>query len=253
MPYRRRRPTRCWASSSRIRTSRFGCAPPSALGYVGKGGGHFDALVALFKDADAPGMQGVLYAMGRSRDRRFLPYLRDALKQPNLSVRQTAAFELTMYPAGDVHDDLAALLKDPEPVMRAAAVSALGQLGDEADTPRMREMLDDPSELVRRGRRRRSATGRGPETVAALAARLTDAAPSVRAAVAEALGQMKATAQRGAVEKLLDDTDVVVRRYRSSAGRSGRRDRTSRPGGEVEGRRLHGAVLRAGVADGVGR
>ena len=135
-----------------------------ALGYVGKGGDHFDDLVALLKETDAEGTKKVVYAMGRARDKRFLPYLRDALKDPDLSVRQTVAFELTMYPAADVRGDINALLKDTEPVMRAAGLtSPRKQLGDDADTASGSGRCSaTPARWFGRGRRGRSGVARAP-------------------------------------------------------------------------------------------
>jgi len=199
-----------------------------ALGYLGKGGNHFDDLVALFKDADVAGLHDVLYAMGRSRDQQFVPFLREALKSDDSGVKLAAAFELARLSARDARGDIVPLLKDPKPEVRACAIENLSLLGDDADTPRIREMLDDPDAFVRS--RAATALGfrKGDETAKALAAKLTDPAPSVRAAAAFSLGELKATAYRGAVEKLLDDHDLVARRYAvKSLGEMG--DAAARP------------------------
>jgi len=184
-----------------------------ALGYLGKGGGHFDDLVALFKEADAEGLHDVLYAMGRSREPRFVPFLRDALKSDDSGVKQAAAFELARLAGRDAHGDLLPLLQDAKPEVRASAVENLAGLGDEADTPRIREMLDDPHQFVRTRVATVLGFRKGDDTAKALAAKLADSAPSVRAAAVFSLGELKATVYRGAVEKLLDDPDLVARRY----------------------------------------
>ncbi len=96
------------------------------------------------------------------------------------------------------------------PEIRAAAVLALGRIGDPTDGVRLAAALDDPVPAVRAA----AAIGLGllgdRSASAALGAHASDAAPEVRAAVADALGRLGDPDTEAVVTRLLTDGDPAV-------------------------------------------
>jgi HEAT repeat protein len=197
-----------------------------ALGRRQKAGDHFDAVLALLKETDAAGTKHVLYAMGRARDKRFLPAMRAQLNHADPSVRSTVLFELTNYPAAEVRWDMVAGLKDADAGVRGQAIMGLSR--DGARSTLIVAMLDDPSEHVRATALQALASFKSDAVIKAVAARLADPHPSVRVVAAQSLARMRATGYLAAVTKLLDNQDVLVRRRLVQAlGEFG--DRAARP------------------------
>ena len=109
-----------------------------------------------------------------------------------------------------VDDDLLALVRDDDALVRGKAVLALGQIADARTRPSIEEAAGDADASVRA--RAAFALGlladRGSrEVVERLAA---DASAPVRSAAAEALGRIGDPASTPWVGKLLDDTDASV-------------------------------------------
>jgi cyclophilin family peptidyl-prolyl cis-trans isomerase/HEAT repeat protein len=110
-----------------------------------------------------------------------------------------------------VDDDLRALLKDQDPVVRARAAETLGQIGDATSLPDVEKAVADATPEVRAS----AAFALGiigeasaDETLRPLA---TDPSPRVRAAAAEALGRLHVPGSAPAVLTLLDDEHPEVR------------------------------------------
>lgn len=70
-----------------------------------------------------------LFAMGRSADVRWRPLARAELQNPTPAVRAEAALACGELEAKTALNDLLALLDDPEPDVRLAAIFALGRIG----------------------------------------------------------------------------------------------------------------------------
>ena len=131
------------------------------------------ALVPLLGDTDVGvryNAAGALAAIGPDA----VGPLKDALKDANADVRQTAAYGLGLLgpAAHDAADALAALLKDDkEALVRQAAAQSLGQLGPEVKSavPALAAAVKDANPDVRAGggggagrpRRRRRAAAAG--------------------------------------------------------------------------------------------
>ncbi len=124
----------------------------------------------------------------RSRRRRDVPAIVEALRSGGLRTRRAAANALVAIPDARATDALVAALRDHDELVRTNAALALGELTGPQSAGEV---------LKARG---------------ALVDALGDAEPRVRAMAASALGRTKATE---AVEPLigaLDDADPLVRR-----------------------------------------
>ncbi|MCU0723936.1 MAG: HEAT repeat domain-containing protein, partial [Planctomycetes bacterium] len=99
----------------------------------------------------SPDVRGVAcLALGKSGSKEAMPFLLQALKASNPSVRRRAAIGLSDLKAPEAMDDLLAVLAlDPEPDPRAHAADALGALRDPRALPALRAALLDRDGLVR--------------------------------------------------------------------------------------------------------
>ena len=222
-----------------------------ALGYLGKGGDHFDALVALLKDVDADGMQDVLYAMVRAVIPASYPTSRLSVICRPVDPHGRGFRANQMLPATCAATS-PLCSKTPRQRSCASAIDSLSQLGDDADTPRIREMLGDPSDLVRTRAAVMLAFRKGDETVQVLAAKLDDAAPSVRAAAALSLGELKATQITAPRCRGCSTTRMSWSGARRFGWAPWASRRGARAGGEVARTTIPCAV-RPGIARGLGR
>jgi len=110
-----------------------------------------------------------------------------------------------------VDEELTALLSDPDALVRAKAVLALGQIAEPASLPDVDKIANDAAP----GPRASAAYAMGligdPASGATLVRLTGDADAAVRAAAAEALGRIHEPAGSGPVGALLADPDMTVR------------------------------------------
>ena len=185
-----------------------------ALAYTRKGADHADRLIALLKGAGTPLRLAVISAMGGAEDKRFLGPLKGQLAHRDPSVRIATAWAVARWSPKDVHDPVAALLKDPVPEVRAATLQTLSFLRVATDALAVAKMLEDSSPLVRRRAIEALPAIDRQAAPRAIARLLRDPDYLVRTQAVEALGALRATELADEAAKLLDDDDdVVVRRY----------------------------------------
>lgn len=188
-----------------------------------------------------------LVQLGASRDPRALPLLLEKLEDPLPEVRQTAVAALGDLGGPGVAAPLVRMLDDPFAPVRRAAVTSLGktetrlavrplllvggrdpsmkflaaesiaQLGAEA-IPELLALLSSQNCEVAEDAVAVLARLKEPRTAKAIAAVIESSrSPSLRAAGAEALGQIHEPRAAGALRKLLHDPDPRVRRAAAGA------------------------------------
>ncbi|MGW4530130.1 fumarate reductase/succinate dehydrogenase flavoprotein subunit [Nocardia sp. NPDC004340] len=141
------------------------------------------------------------------------PALTAAAHDDNREVRIAAARGLATIGQGGA-DTVRALALDRDPLVRAAAFTALARLGGDADTAILTAALGDSAWQIREGAARGLA-GVGPEhAVTALNAALTDIHPDIRKAAVLTLSVWpESEAARVALETAHADSDADVRAY----------------------------------------
>lgn len=88
---------------------------------------------------------GIMPGMGQPHLARLL----EALRVGGLTARRRALAELARRRERAAAGEVAHLLRDPLPALRAEAARALSRLGTEAEVPALLEALDDPEADVR--------------------------------------------------------------------------------------------------------
>ncbi|MFE2956733.1 fumarate reductase/succinate dehydrogenase flavoprotein subunit [Nocardia tengchongensis] len=141
------------------------------------------------------------------------PTLTAAAHDDNREVRIAAARGLATIGHGGA-DTVRGLTADRDPLVRAAAFTALARLGSDADASILTAALGDSAWQIREGAARGLA-GVGPEqAVAALSAALTDIHPDIRKAAVLTLSVWpESAAARTALEQAHADSDADVRAY----------------------------------------
>jgi len=138
----------------------------------------------------------------------------EATRDGNREVRIVAANGLATLRSG--HDAVRELVADTDPLVRAAALTALGQLGcSEVDFTAIEQALKAPAWQVREGAAR-ALSGAAPEhAVPRLSQTLVDEHLDVRKAAVLSLSRYAATdgAARDALRVALKDDDADVRAY----------------------------------------
>ncbi len=175
---------------------------------------HVQALRARLADAEPKVRAAVVGALG---DLALLPDVVGRLDDPAPSVRAAAAATVQVlgWRARAARPALEARAADADAGARAAAVTALGSLGDAQAVPTLRAALADAATEVRAAAA--VALGDvGPEGLSAaaeLGAALGDVEPGVRLAAAVGLARhgARARAAARALEAALADPDAAVR------------------------------------------
>ncbi|MFC9994732.1 fumarate reductase/succinate dehydrogenase flavoprotein subunit [Nocardia sp. NPDC127526] len=141
------------------------------------------------------------------------PALTGAAHDDSREVRIAAARGLATIGAGGL-DTVRLLVGDRDPLVRAAALTALSRLGTADDAPTLAAALRDSAWQVREGAAR-GLPSAGPELAAEpLRAALADVHPDVRkAAVLTLTTWPENDSARTALETALTDTDADVRAY----------------------------------------
>ena len=110
-----------------------------------------------------------------------------------------------------VDEDLRTLLEDEDPVVRASAVLALGQIAEPPSISDLEKAAIDPNEEPRTSAAFSFGLIADAKALTTLSKLAADPAPKVRAAAAEALGRLRDPGGTTVVRTLLDDPDMVVR------------------------------------------
>ncbi|MGX1811576.1 fumarate reductase/succinate dehydrogenase flavoprotein subunit [Nocardia sp. NPDC055321] len=136
-----------------------------------------------------------------------------ATRDGNREVRIAAARGLATIGRGGL-ESVRALLDDRDPLVRAAALTALARLGTPEDTPVLAAALKDSAWQVREGAAR-GLPAAGPDLAAdPLRLALTDIHPDIRKAAVLTLSTWpESDAARESLESALEDTDADVRAY----------------------------------------
>lgn len=136
-----------------------------------------------------------------------------AAHDDNREVRIAAAKGLATIGRGGA-DTVRELTADRDPLVRAAALTALSRLGDPADAPILSAALTDSAWQIREGAVR-GWTALGPGLAAGpLRSALTDPHPDIRKAAVLTLALWPDdTAARDALQQAVDDSDADVRAY----------------------------------------
>ncbi|RWA15306.1 oxidoreductase [Mycolicibacterium elephantis DSM 44368] len=137
-----------------------------------------------------------------------------AARDDNREVRIAVAKGLATLRAGA--DTVRALLADADPLVRAAALAALGAIGcGDGDVPEVRLALEEPAWQVREGAAKALAGASPTVAVPALSRALADRHLDVRKAAVLSLTRWAASepAARDALGQALDDSDADVRAY----------------------------------------
>ncbi|MCU1641377.1 MAG: putative oxidoreductase [Nocardia sp.] len=139
--------------------------------------------------------------------------LATAAHDENREVRIAAARGLATVGLGGI-EAVRALIPDRDPLVRAAALTALSRLGNAEDTATLSAALGDSAWQVREGAAR-GLPSAGPDRAAApLQAALADVHPDVRKAAVLTLSTWPESASaRQTLESALADTDADVRAY----------------------------------------
>ncbi len=140
----------------------------------------------------------------------------------NREVRIAVANGLAKLAAGD--DTVRALVGDRDPLVRAAALTAVGALGvDERILGAVEEALEAPAWQIRQGAVRALAGARSAQAVSPLSRALADPHLDVRKSAVLSLSQWASTepAVREALTSALQDGDADVRAYARQALASG--------------------------------
>jgi HEAT repeat protein len=138
----------------------------------------------------------------------------EATRDGNREVRIVAANGLATLRAG--HDAVRALVADTDPLVRAAALAALGQLGcSEVDFAAIEQALRAPAWQVREGAARALSGAAAERAVPRLSQALVDEHLDVRKAAVLSLSRWAAAdgAARDALSVALKDDDADVRAY----------------------------------------
>lgn len=157
-----------------------------------------EPLVARLDDTDPDVRAAAARSLGRlGYEEGATPLVRVLVSG---AVARTIAFRAVLDIGPAALPELRRLARDPDPLMRAAAVELIGWVGDAGDADLLVETVDDPSAEVRA--RSAAALGRLAETegAAALTRALDDRIYFVRLHAARALGQI---GERDAVQRLL--------------------------------------------------
>ncbi|GAB0103007.1 fumarate reductase/succinate dehydrogenase flavoprotein subunit [Nocardia sp. JMUB6875] len=139
--------------------------------------------------------------------------LTTAAHDDNREVRIAAARGLATVGLGGA-DTLRALVGDRDPLVRAAALTALARLGDDADAATLTAALGDSAWQIREGAARGLAALTPERAAEPLTTALADIHPDIRkAAVLTLSAWPESAAARSALETALTDGDADVRAY----------------------------------------
>jgi len=171
-----------------------------------------EALQAAAHDPNADVRASALQALRVLAGGEAVPGLIAALREdPDPSVRWQAAAELEALRAPEASSALQATLLDRDALVRAAAVDALGAVGDRAAVLAVVGRLRDGDVVVRRSAARVLGRLGDPTVEPALSRTLRDPDPEVRHRAADSLLVLKPPAASSALARALRDANPRVR------------------------------------------
>ena len=130
---------------------------------------------------------------------------------PSFTVRAAAVSALGDMQAKDRAAEVLKLLKDPNLFVRGAAVTALGTMQAKGQVAEVLKLLKDPNEIIRGTAVAALGAMQAKDQAAEVIKLLKDTSSWVRPAAVYALGDMQAKDQIAEVIKLLKDPDENVR------------------------------------------
>lgn len=110
----------------------------------------FDELVRKLREGTSKDKMEAAAELGQLKDRRAVPFLRKAIKDTDVVVRDNAAFALGQIGATEALFDLVALLDDESKIVRKSSAKALGMLKVKEAVQPLIAKVDEESYLVRK-------------------------------------------------------------------------------------------------------
>jgi HEAT repeat protein len=166
-----------------------------AANLIHRGGGDPEAIDVLLKGAEENATPdetiGTCLAVGALYDPRGIPFLDKASKHPDVEVARAATQALGQFKEPEAIAVLKRLATHPAPEVRADVVSALSSRdGQEVEDILKTVGANDPSPDLRAAAIQGLGHFKDPALVPWLIARLKDAPPEARPAVAQTLNQV---------------------------------------------------------------
>ena len=103
-----------------------------------------DVIAELYNSGDSASQASAIVAMGRTLDRRWLPFVERDLTSDDAEVRLAAVRSAGQLADASLVEPVAALTSDEDDEVRAAAIAALGQIGGPAAVRILRGLAADP-------------------------------------------------------------------------------------------------------------
>ncbi len=172
-----------------------------------------EELIEHIQDPDPARRAEAAYQMGIRGDPSFLPFLEQALDDPDSRVRWRSVQALSRMELPRKPRKVSLLLKDEAPRVRAAAATVLGRWGGEDEIPDLCSLLNDPDQEVRY--RTIEALGEirklDRDLLERIASLLKDPDSNIRMHAALALGKCKYSPAAGLLAERLGDPHHTVR------------------------------------------
>ncbi len=111
----------------------------------------FDKIIYLLENDESPLVRdNAAFALGELGDKRAVPFLIKALKDPDEWVRKSATKALGILKSKEAFDAIAECLNDSSPSVRRTAARSLAQLGDRRAIKLIEPLLSDENVLVKK-------------------------------------------------------------------------------------------------------
>lgn len=170
-----------------------------------------DALLDMLRSDDTQRRQQAAIEIGRMQDERIVPALREALHDPDATVRANAAAGLGINKVTDASQELINLLKDDVDIVRERAATALAQIGDGNAIPALIDAIDDSGVWARNRIMYVLGASKDARAVEPLIVQLDAEDPSTQGVAAWALGTIGDPRALEPLTDLLNDPTASVR------------------------------------------
>lgn len=158
-----------------------------------------------------PGRRNVIVALGGTRDARAVPALTAALNDPDPIVRAAAADALGNLARPQAAASLRPLLQDAVFAVRMSAATALHSMKDGTGTAFLREAASSEYGAVRVVAARALKDDAGPDWLATVRRLTTDEDPAVRRQAAELIAPHDPELASATLKPLLEDANPAIR------------------------------------------